>query len=85
MMSDTHSKFLNDILEKSASFKKKFNKLSKETLVKIVGDRIVALKYAKDAIIKKDPKSLTNELLTALADEMQNLAKAILKERSEQK
>jgi hypothetical protein len=85
MMSDTHSKFLNDILEKSATYQKKFNKFSTETLVKIVEDRIVALKYAKEAIVKKDPKCLTNELLTALADEMQNWAKAILKERNEQK
>lgn len=35
--------------------------------------------------ILSQTKSLTNELLTSLADEMQNWAKAILRERSEQK
>ena len=85
MMSDTHSKFLNDILEKSVSLQKKFSKMDSEALTKITEDRILVLKEAKRVIEKKDPKSLTNDLLTDLADEMQKWAKAILEERSQQK
>lgn len=81
-MSNNQSKFIKDILEKSAYYKSQMDKISTDTLSKIAVDRQKALEIARKVIEEDNSMEVTDELVSKLADLMQDQAKVTLEERS---
>lgn len=70
-------------IEKLASeYKKQLDKLDPETLGIMSKDRTKAAEYARKGIAEIEPENLNEEYVQTVANEMQTIAKMILKERS---
>ncbi|HUD44954.1 MAG TPA: hypothetical protein VMR41_05395 [Patescibacteria group bacterium] len=69
-------------LEKLAEkYKKQLEKLDTETLNVIANDFYKAAKYAKAGLAKIEPKNLDSKHVEFVANEMQTVARLLLKER----
>ncbi len=71
---------------KDKRYKKQVNRLSSETLLLVVDDRIKALKWAYEQVEREEPQRKNDlEYLEILADGMQQLAKTVLEKRTKNK
>ena len=65
----------------SDSYEKAIQKLDNEVLEIISQNREKALEYARKGIAQAEPNKLTDRHITLVADNMQIIARVILKER----
>ncbi len=70
-------------LLKDERYKKLIQRLRSETLKLVIDDRNKAREYVKSSLQKLDPKNLNNEYIELLINEMQKLARIVLRKRTE--
>ena len=70
------------LLEDAQLIKKELAKLSSDTLTIMSRNREIARSYVQEAISKTQAERPTEENIESVVDEIQTLAKVILKERS---